>query len=239
VLLVSTIKIRPNINTKNLSISHVVADPVIGLSIVGNAALDAAIYYVCHETETGCSVCGNVGSCWAVPAHHHIVAGRLGTLLSHPKPQRRLEGDDGVVGDQLGVPKPVEAQGLACWPIIVIPRELDWTSAVICLARVAWPLCVSAVTTVTLWFYFFLQVQSPYVRSIRCVSPAPCCLMRDLSEEGGDFTFACGQVAGSSKLRETFGGLNEGRIVVETICGAIVIVFVQEKRVVEVLCYYG
>lgn len=63
--------------------------------------------------------------------------------------------------------------------------------------------------------------------------------MRDLSKEGGDLAFVCGQVAGVSKLGEAFGGLNEGRIVVETLCGASGIVFVQEKRVVEVLCYYG
>lgn len=44
----------------------------------------------------------------------------------------------------------------------------------ICLARVAWPLCVSAVTVVTLWIYFFLETQSPCVRSIRSRCPPPC-----------------------------------------------------------------
>ena len=66
-----------------------------------------------------------------------------------------------------------------------------------------------------------------------------CSFMRDLSEEGGDLALACGQVAGVSELGEAFGGLNEGRIVVETLCRASVIVFVQEKRFVEILCYYG
>jgi hypothetical protein len=63
--------------------------------------------------------------------------------------------------------------------------------------------------------------------------------MRDLSEECGDLTLAGGQVTSVSELRERMGGLNEGRIVVETLGGASDIVFVQEKRVVEVLRNYG
>jgi hypothetical protein len=38
-----------------------------------------------------------------------------------------------------------------------IPRKLDWTPAMIGLARIARPLSVSAVTIVTLWIHFFLE----------------------------------------------------------------------------------
>lgn len=63
--------------------------------------------------------------------------------------------------------------------------------------------------------------------------------MRDLSKEGGNLTLACGQVPGVSELGEAMGGLNEGRVVVETLGGTSSIVFVQEERVVKVLCHYG
>jgi hypothetical protein len=63
--------------------------------------------------------------------------------------------------------------------------------------------------------------------------------MRDLSEECGDLTLACDQVTRVSEPGETMGGLNEGRIVVETLGRASGIILVQEERVVEILRNYG
>jgi hypothetical protein len=63
--------------------------------------------------------------------------------------------------------------------------------------------------------------------------------MRDLSEERGDLTLACGQATSVSEPGETMGGLNEGRIVVETLGRASGIILVQEERVVEILRNYG
>ena len=54
-----------------------------------------------------------------------------------PEPQRRLERNHGVPRHRLGGPQTVEADGLPRRAVVVVPRQLEWPSAVVHLVRVA------------------------------------------------------------------------------------------------------
>ena len=80
---------------------------------------------------------------WGPLAHHHRVARRNRTPGLHPEVQRGGKGDDGVFDQLVRIRQEVErnaellAKGHGEWPVIVVPRELHWAAAVICLASCA------------------------------------------------------------------------------------------------------
>lgn len=65
-----------------------------------------------------------------------------------PVPQGRLEGYDWICGYCFWCIQPVETNCGSSWPVVEIPRELDWSAAVIAFARIAWILCCILVAVI-------------------------------------------------------------------------------------------
>jgi hypothetical protein len=68
----------------------------------------------------------------------------------HPEPERRLEGDRGVLRNNVGVAEPVEADVPPRRPVVVVPRDLQRPAPVVLLPRGARPLRVARAVGVVL-----------------------------------------------------------------------------------------
>lgn len=191
-LLTFTVQIRSGINLKELSISFEVTNAIVDPAVTGYSTLEAAINDISHKSVAGSPVSRHVILGGHVGSDHDVMARGLGVPGCHPKPESGLEGNEGVIGNHFWVPESVEAQGLACGPIVVVPRELHWASAFVGLAGVAGPLGVGGVAVVAARADLFFETQSPGVGSIRGGGPAASGLVGDLSEKGSDFTLAGG-----------------------------------------------
>ena len=187
-----TVQIRSGINLKELGISFEVTNAIVDPSVVGYSALESTIDDISHQAVASSPVGGDVSLGGDVVSNHDVVARGLGGLGRGPKPESGLEGNDGVIGDQLWVVEAVEAQGLACGAVVVVPGELNWASAFVGLARDAGPLSVGGITVVTAWTDLFFEAEAPGVGSVGRSGPSASSLVGDLGEKGSDFTLASG-----------------------------------------------
>ena len=70
----------------------------------------------------------------AEPPRHGLVR------AAHPGPERRLEGDHGVLRHPVRVPQQVDADALPRRPVVEVPRQLQRAAPVVLLPRGARPL---------------------------------------------------------------------------------------------------
>merc|ERR1719382_241236 len=130
-------------HAEDSGVALVVLDAVIHLGVSGHVALEAAVDDVGGHAVAGHAPGGGVGGGRGPRARHHVMAGGLGRLRRHPKPQPRLVSGDGIGGDAARVVDErrgvaVEVVGEAA--VVVVPRQLHRAAALVRL-----PGCARAV----------------------------------------------------------------------------------------------
>lgn len=81
-----------------------------------------------------------------------------GVHVVHPEPQSRFEGDDHVGGDRVRRIQPIEPDALTGGAVVVVPRQLQRSAAVVVLSGRAWVLGVARIAVVLRSSVYFVNV---------------------------------------------------------------------------------
>lgn len=89
-LLIVAIQVSTSGDIEDGSVSLEVSNTIQDGGAGGNPAFQSSIDDVGDQPKTSCPVGGQILFGGTVPSDHDVVAGRLGPLLRHPKPERRF-----------------------------------------------------------------------------------------------------------------------------------------------------